>query len=352
VSVCIRPFEEKMSRSLGYIRRYDYTTEKTDSLKGGYFKLVHGHQYRIAITFNAGSTIAQNVAAHQYRPIIYLSVKSSGSNVPIGSRIFTNFLTNWGMTTESMPNESEISKGLEAIAEYLKEAERRQITQINLINSFGSGGYESDKHQKNTQSVKFIVDLQNAIAPMREAIAVSDKNNGTKNDNGKNDNKTNHNENNDNSFQDIDTLISTFQTKPLHSIQLRPFMTSESSYNPKVSVDSYVQSFIRNELGDAMASIEAAARTHALDEKSDASSSAKHILSTLSAVNQLTGWQHVTAYILHRSSYLDRLTSAATKNVTMHMSIGGGRSSDGKEIPQTFMDEFQVGVLTVCSIFI
>ncbi len=128
------------------------------------------------------------------------------------------------------------------------------------------------------------------------------------------------------------------KTTPLHLIHL-PLLVPESQYNPKLSFDPSVQKFVGNEspLATAIALIEAAARTHSLDSKSDATDAAKHMLSTLSAVNQLSGWQHVAAYILHTASYLERLKNAAT-----HIGLGGGRTSDGKEIPRTVMDDFQV----------
>lgn len=64
----------------------------------GYLKVVQGHHYYLNITFAAGSTIAQLVGLHSWRPIVYLSVKKPDkANVEsiTGSRLFTNFVTKY-----------------------------------------------------------------------------------------------------------------------------------------------------------------------------------------------------------------------------------------------------------------
>lgn len=58
--------------------------------------MVQGHHYYLNITFAAGSTIAQLVGLHSWRPMVYLSVKKpekSNTESITGSRLFTNFVT-------------------------------------------------------------------------------------------------------------------------------------------------------------------------------------------------------------------------------------------------------------------
>lgn len=85
----------------------------------------------------------------------------------------------------------------------------------------------------------------------------------------------------------------------------------------------------------AMAALEVEARAISIDAKHDASDAARHMLSCLSAVTQLVGWQHVSWYI-RDSDYYNAKTKEAQK-------------SAGNGVPPPFMtgvvgtmDEYQV----------
>lgn len=73
------------------------------------------------------------------------------------------------------------------------------------------------------------------------------------------------------------------------------------------------------------------ARTISLDSKHPANDAAKHLLSTLSAVNQLSGWQHVQNYIANPSAYVERLKTAQR----------GEELTRGQIVPGS-MDDYQM----------
>jgi Inhibitor of Apoptosis domain len=83
-------------------------------------------------------------------------------------------------------------------------------------------------------------------------------------------------------------------------------------------------------LAPALSAIEGVARTISLDSKHPANDAAKHLLSCLSAVNQLSGWQHVQNYIQNPQLYVERLKSAQR----------GEEPTRGPVVPGS-MDDFQ-----------
>ncbi len=93
-------------------------------------------------------------------------------------------------------------------------------------------------------------------------------------------------------------LEAEFKFKPLHAISL-PHLDSKS-FNPEFQLEPTVDKFYRPDespLAPALSAIEGIARALSLDSKNPANDAAKHLLSCLSAVNQLSGWQHVQKYV-------------------------------------------------------
>lgn len=94
LSIVLRTYsEEKDPNALLYVRK-KAGVPKHESV--GYLKVIQGHHYYLNITFAAGSTIAQLVGLHSWRPMVYLSVKKpekTNTESITGSRLFTNFVT-------------------------------------------------------------------------------------------------------------------------------------------------------------------------------------------------------------------------------------------------------------------
>jgi hypothetical protein len=132
LSVVIRPYsEEKDPNALLYVRK------KPGGVKGngiGYLKLVQGHHYYINITFAAGSSIAQLVGLHSWRPLVYLVSKRPGredSDFITGSRQFTNFVTNWAQGVEVNPDDREQKGALDALVQDQTDEEVGKVQSAN-----------------------------------------------------------------------------------------------------------------------------------------------------------------------------------------------------------------------------
>ncbi len=131
-SITMRPYKgdpnskdekaQKFNSDLVYVRRKPGVSIHQST---GYLKVVKGHLYYFNITFAAGSTIAQLVELHKWRPMFYLSVKKpqkSNTESITGSRLFTNFVTKWAGGVELNPDERELKQAQDAqVADQIEE---------------------------------------------------------------------------------------------------------------------------------------------------------------------------------------------------------------------------------------
>lgn len=86
-----------------------------------------------------------------------------------------------------------------------------------------------------------------------------------------------------------------------------------TKYTPALPLEATTERFVSAEetaLAPAMAAIESVARTISLDPSNPANDASKHLLSCLSAVSQLSGWQHVQNYIDNPKLYQEQTKSA------------------------------------------
>jgi hypothetical protein len=128
LSVVLRTYsEEKDPNALLYVRK-KAGVPKNQSV--GYLKVIQGHHYYLNITFAAGSTIAQLVGLHSWRPMVYLSVKKpekTNTESIIGSRLFTNFVTNWAQGVELNPEERELKQAQDALVADQNDEENAKL---------------------------------------------------------------------------------------------------------------------------------------------------------------------------------------------------------------------------------
>lgn len=134
-------------------------------------------------------------------------------------------------------------------------------------------------------------------------------------------------------------LEAEFKTKPLYSVQLPTLEETKLPFSltAELLFEATVLEFSRSALmSKAMAALEVEARVISLDSKHDASDAARHMLSCLSAVTQLVGWQHVSWYIRDSDYY-----TAKTKEVQKSSGTGAPHPfMTGGIIPGS-MDEYQ-----------
>ena len=127
VSVTLRTHpDEKLPHALVYVKRSaKHPINQPDNT--GYIRVIRGHHYHLNITFAAGSTIAQRVGNHAWKPLIYLTTKKvhplTGKDTVLGSRVFTHFNTNWAQGVEHNPEKWERKAAEEAIVADARAAE-------------------------------------------------------------------------------------------------------------------------------------------------------------------------------------------------------------------------------------
>lgn len=124
VSVTLRTHnDENNPNTLVYVRPNAKLAKNGSN--PGFLYLMKKHYYYLNITFAAGSTIAELVGAHQWRPLIYLSATqanpTTGIVTTIGSRVYTHFNTNWAQGVEHNPEKVEREAAEEVIAADAKE---------------------------------------------------------------------------------------------------------------------------------------------------------------------------------------------------------------------------------------
>lgn len=383
VSVVVRPHhEEKLAGSLMYLRR-----DPVKPFMPGLLRFVHKHRYFLNITFNTNSRMAQYVAIHKFRPIFYLCVKQPGTNVPIGSRLFTNFITEWSLVTEPAPSENEVTQCRKRIEEDLKDREIREKHITTLAASqqkpptatavaspppvlVGAAYYEKQMEYARVieqQHRDFQTAIQSAQKLGSSSLSSSDSK--TVNlakqslqmalapmggNSGGGGGETTQQKKQPIHLLPIDVpydrLVQMCKTTTdFHSIGL-PKLAQIDQYQPAVPVSPYVHRYMGHDvpLASAMSITEAAARTYSLDPRNPVTDTAKQFLSSLAAFNQIIGWHQMAAYIEHPVYYTEYMKGLVSKQQQQQEPKGSGGGSGGGDTenkkPRTILPETKLDV--------
>lgn len=321
VSVVLRSHgEESDPNALTWVKKKGNSNRKDLS----YLKVIAGHHYYLNLTFAAGSSIAQMVGDHAWRPIVYLYTKrqKKGIDEIQSSRLFTNFTTNWAVGIEPHVDERELNLAVDSLlresdedAEYnLKhKTDCSRVSEPTVVPASQVATQFVYQPPRNLTDMSLYTGTGYFnIGPSPESII---RNFATK----ASSYQQMLNPMNPHLYQlqtrsDIPIewpeLSAAIHSKPLTSIILPSL--DKRSY-PDLPFDPFVERFMHSEesaLASALQDIERNARDMAVNTNHPLSDIAKHFLNYLSATSQLPGWQHVQNFIHNPQLYIERIKSA------------------------------------------
>lgn len=258
-SITFHPYsEEKDPNTLIYVHRRPI----------GYFKIVEGSRYSMNLTFEAGSNIAQMVALQCWRPNIFFT---TGTKKPVATRQFTNFVTNWAQEVERDPNHSEQKAAM------LQDQKDERVS----VRQFGLPPYPHPPPAPPVTILKptFFIDDQPTARQYFDLV------------------------------RELNRTPPTIVSLP--SVDLAaptPF-----------SLDVYVEQFVTSPLAKALFAFELVAQKIASDPSHSSYQAACQFMTFTMAINQMTGWQHVSEFISDSEFYMERTKRAHRDFVPMQM---------------------------------
>ena len=374
VSVTLRPHaDEKLPHALVYVKRSaQLPINQPDNT--GYIRVIRRHHYYLNITFAAGSTIAQLVGHHEWRPQIYLTSKKvdplTGRDTIVGSQVFTHFNTNWAQGVEHNPEVRERKAAEEATAAdataraLLIQTPVRSMIELLLPPQILGGAqptltvspdaYRYYLHRLQSAALcKLTVTgqqkaqvFQHALSPLNNPLGMGASvsvSNIYSNPNVASATPAAAGAATVNAatvpVETLADLEKEISLKPLRMIKLPRIFESASAKKSEaeksekdrkdsqeslvaddlirfplaneMSFDPNVNNFSQASiLSRTMGAVEYQARVVSLEGKHAVSDGARHLLSTFIAVNQLSGWQHVAWYIRNPALYLEKAKEA------------------------------------------
>ena len=370
VSVTLRTHtDEKLPHALVYVKRSaKLPINQPDNT--GYIRVIRRHHYYLNITFAAGSTIDQLVGHHEWRPQIYLTSKKvdplNGRDTIVGSRVFTHFNTNWAQGVEHNPEERERKAAEEAIAAdanamaLLIQTPVRSMRELLLPPQLSGGAqptlkdaYRCYLHRLQSAALCKLNVIgqqkaqvfQHALSPLNHPLGMGASvsvSNIYSNPNVASATPAAGAATVNAATVPVETLADLekkISLKPLQMIKLPRIFESASAKKSEAEksekdrkdsqeslvADDLIRFPLANEmsfdpslnnfsqasiLSRAMGDVENQARVVSLEVQHAASDAARHLLSTFSAINQLSGWQHVAWYIRNPALYLEKTKEA------------------------------------------